>query len=268
MSVGKGIQLSTGFDVNTAQPLDSRELVNSIEERDALINVYNGLRCYVNGVGAFVYIDGVWSESDSKVSEDDETIQNIINEVTELDIKIDNTNRNVNTLNSTVIELNNSFGELSSNVGSFSNEIDELDAKIDNVIEYSNIVPQEEETLLWVDTSSDGDASSPLLSNEIILEFQGIIGELRTQIDKLKKDNIALERRIAYLEQHGGGGGGDIPDYEGEELIMVFEDGTQMTFEDGSIMIFEEYTGDVTKMTFEDNSIMTFEDGAEMTFEK
>lgn len=267
MSVGKGIQLSTGFDVNTAQPLDSRELVNSIEERDALINVYNGLRCYVNGVGAFVYIDGVWSESDSKVSEDDETIQNIINEVTELDIKIDNTNRNVNTLNSTVIELNNSFGELSSNVGSFGNEIDELDAKIDNVIEYSNIVPQEEETLLWVDTSSDGDASSPLLSNEIILEFQGIIGELRTQIDKLKKDNITLERRIAYLEQHGGGGG-NIPDYEGEELIMVFEDGTQMTFEDGSIMIFEEYTGDVTKMTFEDNSIMTFEDGAEMTFEK
>ena len=248
MSVGKGIQLSTGFDVNTAQPLDSRELVNSIEERDALINVYNGLRCYVNGVGAFIYIDGVWSESDSKVSEDDETIQNIINEVTELssdvaelDTKIDNTNNNVSVLNSTVIELNNNFGELSSNVGSFSNEIDELGVKIDNVIEYSNIVPQEEETLLWVDTSTDGDASSPLLSNEIILEFQGIIGELRTQIDKLKKDNIALERRIAYLEQHGSGsGGGDIPDYEGEELIMVFEDGTQMTFEDGSIMTFEE----------------------------
>ena len=207
MSVGKGIQLSTGFDVNTAQPLDSRELVNSIEERDALINVYNGLRCYVNGVGAFIYIDGVWSASDSKVSEDDETIQNIINEVAEL-----------------------------------SSDVVELDVKIDNVIEYSNIVPQEEETLLWVDTSSDRDASSPLLSNEIILEFQGIIGELRTQIDKLKKDNIALERRIAYLEQHGGGSGGsgDIPDYEGEELIMVFEDGTQMTFEDGSIMTFEE----------------------------
>ena len=82
-----------------------------------------------------------------------------------------------------------------------------------------------------------------MLSNEIILEFQGIIGELRTQIDKLKKDNIALERRIAYLEQHGGGGG-NIPDYEGEELIMVFEDGAQMTFEDGSIMIFEEYAGE------------------------
>ena len=163
------------------------------------------------------------------------------NEVAELDTKIDNTNNNVSVLNSTVIELNNNFGELSSNVGSFSNEIDELGVKIDNVIEYSNIVPQEEETLLWVDTSTDGDASSPLLSNEIILEFQGIIGELRTQIDKLKKDNIALERRIAYLEQHGSGsGGGDIPDYEGEELIMVFEDGTQMTFEDGSIMTFEE----------------------------
>lgn len=209
MSVGKGIQLSTGFDVNTAQPLDSRELVNSIEERDALINVYNGLRCYVNGVGAFIYIDGVWSESDSKVSEDDETIQNIINEVAEL-----------------------------------SSDVVELDIKIDNVIEYSDIAPQEEETLLWVDTSTDDDVSFPLLSNEIILEFQGIIGELRTQIDKLKKDNITLEQRIAYLEQHGGGSGGGIPDYEGEGLIMTFEDGTQMTFEDDSIMIFEEYVGE------------------------
>ena len=209
MSVGKGIQLSTGFDVNTAQPLDSRELVNSIEERDALINVYNGLRCYVNGVGAFIYIDGIWSESDSKVSEDDETIQNIINEVAEL-----------------------------------SSDVVELDIKIDNVIEYSDIAPQEEETLLWVDTSTDDDVSFPLLSNEIILEFQGIIGELRTQIDKLKKDNITLEQRIAYLEQHGSGGGGDIPDHEGEGLIMTFEDGTQMTFEDGSIMIFEEYAGE------------------------
>lgn len=232
MSVGKGIQLSTGFDVNTAQPLDSRELVNSIEERDALINVYNGLRCYVNGVGAFIYIDGIWTESDSKVSEDDKTIQGIINEIA---------------------EINDDFSK--------------LDAKIDNIIEYSDIAPQEE-TLLWIDTSSNREASSPLLSNEIILEFQGIIEELRTQIDKLRKDNIALERRVAYLEQHGGGGGGGTPDYEGEELIMTFEDGTQMTFEDGSIMIFEEYVGDVTKMTFEDNSIMTFEDDAEMTFEE
>lgn len=231
MSVGKGIQLSTGFDVNTAQPLDSRELVNSIEERDALINVYNGLRCYVNGVGAFIYIDGIWTESDSKVSEDDKTIQGIINEIA---------------------EINDDFSK--------------LDAKIDNIIEYSDIAPQEE-TLLWIDTSSNREASSPLLSNEIILEFQGIIEELRTQIDKLRKDNIALERRVAYLEQHGGGGGGT-PDYEGEELVMTFEDGTQMTFEDGSIMIFEEYVGDVTKMTFEDNSIMTFEDDAEMTFEE
>ena len=64
------------------------------------------------------------------------------------------------------------------------------------------------------------------------------------KIDKLKKDNIALEQRIAYLEQHGGGSGGGIPDYEGEGLIMTFEDGTQMTFEDDSIMIFEEYAGE------------------------
>ena len=71
MSIGKGIQLSTSFDVNTAQPLDSRQLVDSLEERDALVNVYNGLRCYVNGVGEFKYINGEWHNEGADISKDE-----------------------------------------------------------------------------------------------------------------------------------------------------------------------------------------------------
>ena len=71
MSIGKGIQLSTSFDVNTAQPLDSRQLVDSLEERDALVNVYNGLRCYVNGVGEFKYINGEWYNEGADESKDE-----------------------------------------------------------------------------------------------------------------------------------------------------------------------------------------------------
>ena len=71
MSIGKGIQLSTSFDVNTAQPLDSRQLVDSLEERDALVNVYNGLRCYVNGVGEFKYINGEWHNEGADESKDE-----------------------------------------------------------------------------------------------------------------------------------------------------------------------------------------------------
>ena len=49
MSLGKGIKLSTGFDLNAKSPLDSREWFKTIAERDALpdINLYVGLRCFV-----------------------------------------------------------------------------------------------------------------------------------------------------------------------------------------------------------------------------
>lgn len=245
MSLGKGIKISTGFDLNAKTPLDNRQVFETIKERDSLpaINIYEGLHCYVKETQKnYQYINGKWEnfasggEAPTKLS-----------------------------------QLTNDVGYLTSIPSEYITE-EELEGLMSTgggakEIEYSNYPPTDKNILLWVDASSDGVTSFPLLSNEIILEFQGIIGELRTQIDKLKKDNIALERRIAYLEQHGGGGG-SIPDYEDEKLIMVFEDGTQMTFEDGSIMIFEEYVGDVTKMTFEDNSIMTFEDDAEMTFKK
>ena len=48
--IGKGIQLSTGFDLNAKAPLDNREWFKTIRERDSLpdINLYNGLRCYVD----------------------------------------------------------------------------------------------------------------------------------------------------------------------------------------------------------------------------
>ena len=36
MSIGKGINLSTGFDLNAQQPLDNRDVFETIRERDAL----------------------------------------------------------------------------------------------------------------------------------------------------------------------------------------------------------------------------------------
>lgn len=65
MSMGKGIQLSTGFDLNAKAPLDNRELFNSIKERDSLpdINLYDGLKCFVKETQKnYQYLNGAWSE--------------------------------------------------------------------------------------------------------------------------------------------------------------------------------------------------------------
>ena len=145
----------------------------------------------------------------------------------------------------------------------------------DNGIEYSNTAPIDDSVSLWVDISADEGVSS-LLTDDIILEFKAMIADLSSQINSLKADNIALERRVAYLEQNassggsggsgGGGGGGDVT----TEVQLTFEDGSIMTFEDGAIMSFEGSGGDTTtdtQLTFENGNIMTFEDESIMTFE-
>ena len=67
MSIGKGINLSTGFDLNAQQPLDNRDVFETIRERDTLpqINTYEGMKCYVKETKSnYQYIDGAWVSAD------------------------------------------------------------------------------------------------------------------------------------------------------------------------------------------------------------
>ena len=65
MSLGKGINLSTGFDLNAKSPLDNRQVFETIAERDALpdINRYEGLFCYVKETQKnYQFINGTWKD--------------------------------------------------------------------------------------------------------------------------------------------------------------------------------------------------------------
>lgn len=194
MSLGKGIKLSTGFDLNSQSPLDNREVFETIRERDSLprINLYEGLHCYVKETKKnYQYIDGSWV--DFAVSSD---------------------------------------GIVGGTVSSLPE------------IEYGDEEPTDGNIMLWVDTSADEGVSS-LLTDSFILEIRNSIQSLNSQIDKLKSENIALEKRIAYLENNvsfggnGGGNGGNDNDDDTNANQLIFEDGTILTFEDGSIMTFE-----------------------------
>ena len=190
-------------------------------------------------------------------------------------IKIKNSNGewvvDQRAIETTIVDLMGNFE--SNNVEGALRELAEKCG--DNGIEYSNTAPIDDNVSLWVDISADEGVSS-LLTDDIILEFKAMIADLSSQINSLKADNIALERRVAYLEQNassggsggsgGGGGGGDVT----TEVQLTFEDGSIMTFEDGAIMSFDGSGGDTTtdtQVTFENGNIMTFEDQSIMTFE-
>ena len=173
-------------------------------------------------------------------------------------------------IETTIIDLMGNFE--SNNVEGALRELAEKSEVSD--VEYGNVAPTNENVSLWVDTSADNGISS-LLSDSLILEFRNMFIDLNSQIQKLKQENIALERRVAYLEQNSSGGGGSSGGGNtpggGTEVVgtqLTFEDGSTMTFEDGSIMTFEDTETSVgTQLTFEDGKIMTFEDDAIMTFE-
>ena len=65
MSIGKGIPISTGFDLNSQSPLDNRTIFKTIAERDSLpsINLYEGLECFVEDTKIkYQYLNGQWEE--------------------------------------------------------------------------------------------------------------------------------------------------------------------------------------------------------------
>ena len=63
--IGKGISISTGFDLNSQSPLDNRTIFKTIAERDSLpnINLYEGLECFIEDTKVkYQYLNGQWEE--------------------------------------------------------------------------------------------------------------------------------------------------------------------------------------------------------------
>ena len=270
--IGKGIQLSTGFDLNAKAPLDNREWFKTITERDALpdINLYEGLRCFVEETKHnYQYIDGEWIDKD--INNGSGTI---ISDASDILIKDE-----YDKFEATNVE--GALNELVDKIDNYTPPPIPSEGESIKEIEYGTTEPIDENISIWVDTTNDNGVTSSF-SDALIQEIMGAISNLNKQIADLKEKNKKLEERVAWLELNGGGSGGgdkpdkpDIPDPpiepETNDTIMINERSEVLTFEDGGIMIFEvppEVTETYdTIMVDEDNNMLTFEDGTIMCFD-
>ena len=212
--IGRGIKLSTGFDLNSQSPLDNRTIFETIEERDSLpnINLYEGLECFIkNTKQKYVYRDGQWNPMEIW---DDVIV----------------TKDNINGVSTLSFYAN---GVLKKEV-----EIDSSSITADDIQFWDDVT-------VTKDTANNRNIisfySKGILKKTIYIDClvsnnstDETIAELRSAINNLNSEIESLKSRVAYLEENGVGN----PEVTSGET-MVLEDETILVFEDETEMIFE-----------------------------
>lgn len=209
--IGRGIQLSTGFDLNAKAPLDNREWFDSIKERDSLpdINLYNGLKCYVDETEKnYQYLNGVWSEWGNGSSGGDTTISNAS------DILITDANNNFEATN-----VEGALDELANKIDTGGGGGSEFEIEVNG--ELTN------DYTLSVNTNEVADAYKSVYDN-LCSQFQMMFSQMQKIIDTQQKRIDDLEARVFALENEVGESDRDdnidtkvkyVVDYKNEPLV-------------------------------------------------
>ena len=177
---GKGITVASGFDLSAKAPLDTRNVVNTIEERDAHVRgnrAYEGMKVYVLADKKEYRYSGTDWEVVGGLT--DEQLNQLRAEL--------NTKANLSDIPTKTSELvNDSTYVTESGVL----EIIENSGGVGGATEISQgeTEPTKESVLLWIDTTSDENMVENNLSNSLITEFQDSISTLNTRISTLEKN--------------------------------------------------------------------------------
>ena len=249
MSLGKGIKLSTGFDLNAKSPLDNREWFKTIAERDLLpdINLYEGLMCFVDETKHnYQYINGEWVDKDiggGSNTGSSESVKEIEYGETEP------TDENI----SIWVDTSNDAGVMQSFADAllqeFRSTIADLYKEIADLKEQNKKLEARVTYLEMNGGGSGGDIPIEPDTNDIIMVDENNYVLTFEDGSIMCFDNVETETTT--------------------DIVITDEGGNILTFEDGSIMCFsiKEIEANATKLlTFEDDSIMTFEDGSLMCF--
>ena len=245
MSIGKGIPISTGFDLNSQSPLDNRTIFKTIEERDSLpsINLYEGLECFVeNTKTKYQYLNGQWEEieiwDNVTVTKDEINNRNEISFYSKGTLKktiyIDGLSEGEveswddATVTKDIINNRNEISFYSKGVLKKTIYIDGLGGRSTVYqVEKGENAPTDESILIWIDTSEESLSSS--LTDELIIEFRTTISNMKNTIDILTDEVNLLKEKVSYLEQNQG--------TETMSYTITTKDGDTIVTKDGDTIV-------------------------------
>ena len=206
---GKGIPLASGFDLGAKKPLDSRNVVETIEERNEHVvknRAYEGMVVYVKEDKKLYKYDGYnWIDLNNYYSKEE----------------IDNILENIDLEN---IDLSNYY-----NKEEIDNIVENLDIDTESCSHVGETLPEDDEKIWFSDgVSTAGDGIT--YDNPLIQELFACINTLQSQIQKLQDE-------VNYLKLYGGSNTPDEDIINGNYLIL--EDGSMLLLEDGSNFLLE-----------------------------
>ena len=185
MFIGKGISISTGFDLNSQSPLDNRTIFKTIEERDSLpsINIYEGLECFIEDTKVkYQYLNGQWKEIE------------IWDNVTVA--KEDSTNKlKLSFYSNTVLKKEVEIDVPSVSIGDIDIWDDATVTK--DIVNNRNEISFYSKGVLKKTIYIDGLGG---LTDELITD----ISNMKNTIEVLTNEINLLKERVAYLEQNQG----------------------------------------------------------------
>ena len=232
---GKGIPLSSGFDLGAKLPLDSRIVVNTIEERDAHVSqnrAFPGLIVFVIETNELYKYDG----SKWAIIPDKEYVDKIVQDIDP-----------------------SQFDFVT------KEELESMDIQNGSCSYVGDYDPGKD--VIWFQPTSSNQ-NTFTYDNPLISELFACMHTLQEQVQKLQED-------VEYLKSVISSGGGWTPDVDpdepGEDTIfhLALEDGGLLTLEDGGLILLEyvEKVGEII-LALEDGSSLTLEDGGLILLEE
>ena len=207
---GKGIKVTSGFDLGAMSPLDSRIVVNTIAERNAHVTnnrVYDGMIVYViEEQTNYQYINSTWVELKAG-----STTVNVIDSLTStntsealsanqgriLKEQIDEQNADVvGRLNGIEGTLTNVDERLNGIEGTLTN-VDERLADVEqNVNIHIGTEPPQNTTYMWIDTSVPFNLDVSTYEGRLRIKYIEMLNQVIEKINSLSEKINKIEENI------------------------------------------------------------------------
>lgn len=200
---GKGIPVTSGFDLGAKSPLDSRTVVDNFEELQLHVDgnrAYEGMLVYVNSEKKlYVYNGTDWEELTTNVDADNpifDVVDNLESTATNAPLSANQGRVLKETINDVEATLETTIRETISNVEDKLEQLIEESAGKGNANIHVGTEPPEDTTYMWIDTSAPSNLDVSTYDGRMRLKYVEMLNHVIDKVHSLSEKISTIEKNI------------------------------------------------------------------------